>query len=146
VTTPARDTAPGYVFVVPKNGPGEAGPGQDGCVILNNEGQPVWLHLLRNEYLDAVNFEVQEYKGRRVLTWWAGHHLVYGQDEYVTCDPSYREIKPVKAAHGYEGDHHEFLITPEDTALLPPTARCKETYLRWAVTWTAPYCTVASMR
>jgi len=30
VTKQARDTAPGYIFIAPKNGPEEAGPGQDG--------------------------------------------------------------------------------------------------------------------
>ena len=118
VTTQARDTAPGLVFVAPKNGPDEAGPGQDGCVILDNEGQPVWLHLLSDEALDVMNFEVQEYKGETVLTWWVGQHTGFGQGEYVICDHSYREIKRVKAGNGYQGDHHEFNITPQDTALL----------------------------
>jgi hypothetical protein len=118
VTTQARDTAPGLVFVAPKNGPDEAGPGQDGCVILDNEGQPMWLHLLSDEALDVMNFEVQEYKGETVLTWWVGQHTGFGQGEYVICDHSYREIKRVKAGNGYQGDHHEFNITPQDTALL----------------------------
>jgi hypothetical protein len=112
VTTPPRDTAPGLVFVAPKNGPGEAGPGQDGCVILDNEGQPVWLHLLADESLDVLNFKVQEYRGETVLTWWVGHHAGFGRGEGVICDHSYREIKRIKAGNGYEADHHEFLISP----------------------------------
>jgi outer membrane protein assembly factor BamB len=118
VTTRARDTAPGRIFVAPKNGPDEAGPGQDGCMILGNDGQPVWLRLLQNEDMDAMNFKVQTYKGETVLTWWEGHHTGYGQGEYVICDHSYREIKRFGAGNGYEGDHHEFLITPQDTALI----------------------------
>jgi Arylsulfotransferase (ASST) len=118
VTTQAHDTAPGYVFVAPKNGPDEAGPGQDGCVILDNDGQPVWLRLLQNEGKDVMNFKAQRYKGETVLTWWEGHHTGYGQGEYVICDHSYGEIKRFGAGNGYEGDHHEFLITPEDTALI----------------------------
>jgi hypothetical protein len=114
----ARDTAPGYIFIAPKNGPGEAGPGQDGCVILDNAGQPVWLRLLQNEGMDVMAFRVQNYKGERVLTWWEGYHTGYGQGEYVIFDASYREIARFGAANGYEGDHHEFLITPEDTALI----------------------------
>jgi hypothetical protein len=114
----ARDTAPGYVFIAPKNGPGEAGPGQDGCVILDNAGQPVWLRLLRNEGMDVMAFRAQTYKGERVLTWWEGLHTGYGQGEYVIFDHSYREIARFGAANGYEGDHHEFLITPEDSALI----------------------------
>ncbi|HEY6714282.1 MAG TPA: arylsulfotransferase family protein [Rubrobacter sp.] len=118
VTTRARDTAPGRIFVAPKNGPDEAGPGQDGCMILDNDGQPVWLRLLQNEDVDAMNFKVQTYKGEPVLTWWEGLHTGYGQGEYVIYDHSYREIKRFGAGNGYEGDHHEFLITPEDTALI----------------------------
>jgi len=118
VTTQARDTAPGYIFIAPKNGPEEAGPGQDGCMILGNDGQPVWLRLLQNEDMDVMNFRAQEYKGETVLTWWEGLHTGYGQGEYVIFDHSYREIARLRAGNGYEGDHHEFLITPEDTALI----------------------------
>jgi hypothetical protein len=118
VRTLARDTAPGYVFVAPKNGPDEKGPGQDGCVILDNQGQPVWLRLLQDEAPDVMNFKMQTYKGEAVLTWWEGHHTGYGQGEYVIMDHAYREIGRFGAGNGYEGDHHEFLITPEDTALI----------------------------
>jgi hypothetical protein len=44
----------------------------------------------------------------------AGH----GVGEYVIFDDSYRKIARVRAGNGYQGDLHEFLITPEDTALL----------------------------
>jgi hypothetical protein len=118
VTVSPRDTAQGLVFIAPKNGPEEAGPGQDGCVILDNEGQPVWLDLLSDESLDVMNFKSQEYKGETVLTWWVGRHTGFGQGECVICDHSYREITRVKAGNGYDADHHEFLITPEDTALI----------------------------
>src|ERR671910_1454331 len=118
VTKQARDTAPGYIFIAPKNGPEEAGPGQDGCMILGNDGQPVWLRLLQNEDMDVMNFKAQTYKGETVLTWWEGYHTGYGQGEYVILDSSYRELARFRAGNGYEGDHHEFFITPEDTALI----------------------------
>ena len=118
VTKQARDTAPGYIFIAPKNGPEEAGPGQDGCMILGNDGQPVWLRLLQNEDMDVMNFKAQTYKGETVLTWWEGLHTGYGQGEYVILDSSYRELARFGAGNGYQGDHHEFLITPEDTALI----------------------------
>ena len=117
-TKRARDTAPGYIFIAPKNGPGEAGPGQDGCMILDNNGQPVWLRLLQNEDMDVMDFKAQTYRGETVLTWWEGRHTGYGQGEYVILDGSYQEITRVRAGNGLEGDHHEFLITPEDTALV----------------------------
>ena len=52
-------------------------------MILDNDGQPVWLNLLRNEYFDVMDFKVQSYKGEKVLTWWVGHHTGYGQGVYV---------------------------------------------------------------
>jgi hypothetical protein len=109
--------APGYVFCAPKNGPDEAGPGQDGCLILDNTGQPVWFRPVGTEAMDAMDFKLQRYRGKPVLTWWEGEHLGYGQGEYVLMDASYREVARVRAGNGYEGDHHEFLISPEDTAL-----------------------------
>jgi hypothetical protein len=119
VRTQARGTAPGYVFVSPKKEPGASGPSQDAPLIVDNGGEPVWFHPLQgDEEKDAFNFEVQTYKGEKVLTWWEGHHTGFGQGEYVICDHSYREIKRVRAGNGYEGDHHEFLISPQDTALI----------------------------
>jgi hypothetical protein len=118
VTARAHDnTAPGYIFVAPKNGPEESGPGQDGCMILDEDGQPVWFRPLQREEWDVMDFKVQTYQGEPVLTWWEGFHTGYGQGEYVIADGSYREIRRVRAGNGYIGDHHEFLISPQDTAL-----------------------------
>jgi hypothetical protein len=117
VTTQARDTAPGYVFCAPKNGPGEAGPGQDGCLILDDTGQPVWFRPVGREAMDAMDFKLQSYRGQDVLTWWEGEHTGFGQGEYMIADASYREVARIRAGNGYDGDHHEFLISPQDTAL-----------------------------
>ncbi len=117
VETPARNVAPGYVFCAPKNGPDEAGPGQDGCLILDNTGQPVWFRPVAREAMDVMDFKLQRFRGRPVLTWWEGVHTGYGQGEYVLMDESYREVARVRAGNGYDGDHHEFLISPQDTAL-----------------------------
>jgi Arylsulfotransferase (ASST) len=110
--------APGYVFVSPKKEPGGQAPSQDAPLILDGSGDPVWFHPPSNSQEDAFNFRVQEYRGEKVLTWWVGHHSGYGQGEYVIADRAYNEITRVRAGNGYRGDHHEFLITPEDTALL----------------------------
>ena len=112
------DTSPGYIFVSPKKGPGEEGPSEDAPMIVDNSGEPVWFHPLQGADEDAFNFKVQTYKGEKVLTWWEGLHTGYGQGEYVIWDHSYREITRFRAGNGHEGDHHEFLITPEDTALI----------------------------
>jgi hypothetical protein len=109
--------APGYVFVSPKKEPGGQAPSQDAPLILDGSGEPVWFHPLSNSQEDAFNFRVQEYKKEKVLTWWVGHHSGYGQGEYVIADRAYNEITRVRAGNGYKGDHHEFVITPEGTAL-----------------------------
>ena len=108
----------GCVFVSPKKEPGGRAPSQDAPLILDASGEPVWCHPLNDPAEDAFDFKVQEYKGEMVLTWWQGHHSGYGQGEYVLVDRTYREITRVRAGNGYDGDHHEFLITPEDTALI----------------------------
>jgi hypothetical protein len=113
-----RNTAPGYIFVAPKNGPEEASPAQDGAMILDDSGQPVWFRPLHREERDVMDFKVQRYRGEPVLTFWQGTHTGYGQGEYVILDSSYREVARVRAGNGYRGDHHEFLISPQDTALL----------------------------
>jgi Arylsulfotransferase (ASST) len=109
VATEARDgTAPGYIFVAPEKG----GAGKGGSMIIDDRGQVVWFYPLRGPYGRAMNFETQTYQGTDVLTW--------GQTpgEYVIFDASYREIARFTAANGYDGDHHEFLISPQDTALI----------------------------
>src|ERR671920_562388 len=54
----------------------------------------------------------QTYRGKPVLTW--------GETpgEYVIFDVSYQEKARFTAANDYNGDHHEFLISPQDTALI----------------------------
>src|SRR5215211_7040979 len=111
VTKQAHDTASGYVFVAPEEG--EAGQG--GSLIIDNNGQVVWFRPLRHPILPSsrvMTFEVQIYRGRPVLTW--------GETpgEYAIFDDSYHEIARFTAANDYNGDHHEFLISPQDTALI----------------------------
>ncbi len=118
VTTPARGTARGYLFVAPKNGPGEAHPSQDGPMILDNEGRPIWLRPVAKEAEDAMDFRAQSYRGEPVLTWWVGVHGGFGRGEFVIFDDSYQEVARFRAGNGYAGDHHEFLITARDTALI----------------------------
>src|SRR5215217_1395922 len=106
----AYGTAPGYVFLALKEGAGEHGP-----MILDDRGQLVWFE----KYVTARNFKVQRYRGRPVLTWWEGTVVAgHGVGEYVVFDNSYREIARFRAGNDYPGDLHEFLITPDDTALL----------------------------
>jgi hypothetical protein len=108
VATRSRDAAPGHIFVAPEEG----GTGQGGAMIFDDQGEVVWFRPLRDAQGRTMNFEVQTYRGRAVLTWGetAG--------EYVIFDGYYREIARLRAGNGYDGDHHEFLISPQDTALI----------------------------
>ncbi len=105
----ARGTAPGYVFVAPEKD--EAGQG--GPLIVDNRGQVVWFHPLPSRYGRPMDFKMQYYLGRRVLTW-----VEMDTGEYVIFDDFYRRIVRLEAANGYSGDHHEFFISPQDTALI----------------------------
>jgi hypothetical protein len=118
LVTPARGTAPGYVFVAPKMGPSQKGPSQNGPMIVDDHGQAVWFRPMRGAGVRAMDFKVQRYKGEPVLTWYEGVGTTIGRGEYVILDSSYREVTRVRAGNGYAGDHHEFLITPEGTALI----------------------------
>jgi hypothetical protein len=110
ITTQAHDTASGYIFIAAKKG-----SGQDGPMIVDDLGRPVWFS--KDRY--ATDFKVQRYKGNPVLTWWQGRVVAgHGLGEYVIFDDSYREITRVQAGNGQRGDLHEFSITPHDTALL----------------------------
>jgi hypothetical protein len=110
ITTRAHDTALGYIFIAAKKG-----AGQDGPMIVDDLGRPVWFS--KDRY--ATDFKVQLYRGEPVLTWWQGEIVAgHGEGEYVIFDDSYREITRVQAGNGYRGDLHEFSITPQDTALL----------------------------
>ena len=109
VASQAHDTAPGYIFIAPKYGSGQSGP-----MIIDNLGQPVWFS--KGKY--AMDFKVQYYQGKPVLTWWEGEPFPRPSvGEYVILDSSYREITRVQAGNGYQGNQHEFLITSQDTAL-----------------------------
>jgi hypothetical protein len=118
VNVSSPKTVPGYIFVSPKKGPGERAPTQDGPLIVDDTGEPVWFHPLHDAEADAFDFKVQTYRGEPVLTWWVGHHTGYGQGEYVIADGTYGEVGRLRAGNGMQGDHHEFIITPEDTALI----------------------------
>jgi Arylsulfotransferase (ASST) len=112
VLTPARSASSGYVFLAPKKDVAQAGP-----LILDDRGQVVWFDPLETH--GVTDFRVQTYRGKRVLTWWQGQSdKGIGNGHYVIVDDHYRQIATVRAGHGLAGDIHEFLITPQDTALI----------------------------
>src|SRR5438105_4409581 len=111
IRTPAHSTAPGLIFLAPKQAVAQAGP-----MIVDDGGRVVWFHPLDTK--GVADFRVQRYRGKPVLTWWRGHvPKGVGSGYYVVDDTSYHEITQVCAGHGLSGDIHEFLITPRNTAL-----------------------------
>jgi hypothetical protein len=108
VLAQAHDTAPGYVFLAPEGDDARQG----GSMIVDDRGAVVWFRPFPARYGRPNDFKVQSYRGEPVLTWVAGRH------EYLIFDHSYREIARFSAGNGYYGDHHEFLISPQDTALI----------------------------
>jgi hypothetical protein len=113
ITTPAKPGATsGYLFLAPYQGKGIAGP-----MIAEQNGALVWFHPLPAGH-EASNFQVQQYEGRPVLTWWQGRILQvgFGQGEDVLYDSSYRQIATIRAGNGYHADLHEIRLTPQGTA------------------------------
>lgn len=113
ITTPAKPgAAPGYLFLAPYQG-----DGTPGLMIARQDGGLVWFHQLPPGEV-ATNFQVQRYRGRRVLTWWQGHVLRvgFGQGEDLLYDSSYRPIATIRAGNGFQADLHEIRLTPQGTA------------------------------
>jgi hypothetical protein len=107
VTTPRLQAAPGLVMLTPHNGP---------ALAVDNYGSPIWIHPTPGKL--AFNLRQGTYKGAPVLSWFEGAVTQgVGQGEYVLVDQSYREVARVRAGNGLQGDLHEFIITPEGTAL-----------------------------
>jgi hypothetical protein len=101
------------IFIAPYNAPNA----QAGAVITDNTGDPIWENPVSDKV--TTNFQVQQYHGSPVLTWWEGIiELGHGVGEYVIADSSYQTIRRVQATNGLRGDLHEFVITPRGTALL----------------------------
>jgi len=106
--------APGDLFLAPYAGPGQAGP-----MILDPGGGLVWFKGLPT-HTSAANLQVQEYRGRPVLTWWQGLVTVhgFGLGQGVIADTGYDTIAHVRAGNGLQADLHELQLTPSGTALI----------------------------
>ncbi len=106
--------APGYLFI----GPSAADGAQAGPLLVDHYAEPVWFRPIPRA-LWATDVRVARYRGQPVVTWWEGKMNVigFGQGEGVIVDSSYRELARVRAANGRSLDIHEFMVTPEGTAL-----------------------------
>ncbi|HET6532881.1 MAG TPA: arylsulfotransferase family protein, partial [Actinoplanes sp.] len=117
ITVPANATAPGYIFLTPASGAGLWGP-----LMVDDKGSPVWFRKVPDPATVAIDFKVQQYRNKPVLTWWEGTiggtgGQGVGQGEFVIADRNYREISRVRAAGTEQADQHDFVITPRNTAL-----------------------------
>ena len=113
ITGAARPgAAPGYLFLAPYQGAGTPGP-----MIAEQDGALVWFHPLPAGD-SATNFQVQQYQGRPVLTWWQGRILEvgFGQGEDEIYNTSYEHLATVRAGNGYRADLHEIRLTAKGTA------------------------------
>ncbi len=108
-----------YFFVAPRGyAAGSPSPGQSGLMIVDRQGQLVWYGPPFGG--TPLNFAVQEYRGRPVLTWSAGYVNAVGVTTgtaYI-ADTSYHVIAIVRAGNGAQTDLHEFNLTPQGTALI----------------------------
>ena len=120
----------GYIFCAPKT-PLAANPGTGtaatpgslpggataGLMILDTAGDLVWFKPLPGPGEVPFNFRVQTYKGKPTLTWFQGAVIdAHGAGHYVLADNTYQPIGQVVST-GKPCDLHEFIVTPDGTAL-----------------------------
>ena len=110
VLTKGTDNGNGDVFLAPQGR--QYGTGAE---IVSITGKVLWFRRLPAGTL-ATDFRTQTYLGKPVLTWFQINRD--GGGEGVICNARYRQIATVKPANGYAPDFHEFLITPQNTALI----------------------------
>ena len=113
IATPARAGAtPGDFFLAPYQGEGAPGP-----MIVDQAGNLIWFHPLPAGE-SATNFQVQQYDGQPVLTWWQGHILEvgFGEGEDVIYNNAYQRVAIVRAGNGYHADLHEIRLGAAGTA------------------------------
>ena len=106
----------GDIFIAPY---GDTGTYANGAEILSPDGKKVlWFHQAPAGDVDA-DFRTQTYDGKPVLTFWEGTGLggVSSGVDYIYND-KYQLIATVKAGNELSADGHEFLITPQNTALI----------------------------
>ena len=117
ITVAANGTVPGFVLLTPASGTGLWGP-----LMVDEKGSPVWFRKVPDPATVGIDFRVQRYQNKQVLTWWEGTiggtgGQGVGQGEFVIADQNYREITRVRAAGSEQADQHDFIITPRGTAL-----------------------------
>lgn len=123
VTTESAGLASGFTMITPFTA-ADVLYGQPGALMMDNSGNPLWFHPLASN-LANMDFKVQRYYESPVLTFWQGSFLASGLSAPGSCyyilDNHYQIVKTVTAQNGFTSDGHEFLITPNNTALFIAT-------------------------
>jgi hypothetical protein len=122
------------VLLAPSRNAGRVKVVQAGPLILDAWGEPAWFKPVASDKR-ATNLRAATYRGQPVLTWWEGGIVglggtYYGKGEAVIVDSAYREVARVRAAAGRDMDLHEFVLTPQGTALFTCTPRLVNVDLR----------------
>lgn len=117
IKSPAYDaqqrSLPRYLFMSP------SGKEATGAMIVDTDGDLVWWSSPPRG--TPYNFRPQTYDSHPVLTYFQGNFVAgHGEGHYIVLDDTYQpsKVSPVQAGNGLEGDLHEFLITPYNSALL----------------------------
>jgi Arylsulfotransferase (ASST) len=113
---------PPYFILTPSGYP-LTGPGTPGLMILDRHGSIVWYApntaFPASKGMGRIDLKVQSYRGSPVLTWWEGRiDKGVGYGKVVIADTSYRTVATLNAGDGLQADLHDFVITPQDTALV----------------------------
>lgn len=104
----------GKIFFAPKT---------DGMTITDRQGRILWFRPVGygGTGNQIYNFRTQRYRGKPVLTYWKGASSLIGYSQvghFEILNRNYRRIARFKPGNGYEPDIHEFVITPQSTALV----------------------------
>jgi hypothetical protein len=120
ITRKKEGRAPGHIFLGVK-----AGPGQDGPMITDDDGNLIWFHRVPKGS-SVFDFRTQRYENQDVLTWWEGVvRKGFGFGYGVIYNDHYQPIAKVNAGNGYYADLHDFLVTNRGTAFLIAYKRIK---------------------
>ena len=110
-----EEAAPGLIFLSVIQG-----RGQNGALIVDNSGEPVWFLPASPKGHEAFDLKVTKYLGDPVLTWWYGIRVLgQGAGHWVIANTAYEEIASVTVGNGYPGgDMHDLLLTKDNTAFV----------------------------
>jgi hypothetical protein len=117
-----------FLFLTPVTFPNPLAPSAEmfpirpvsGSAIVNLQGKVIWYRPAPGNQEETINFQVQKYKGKPVLTWWQGIGFgrPFGSGEDLIYSLSGKKIASVKAGNGFPTNGHEFLLTNRNTALV----------------------------